>query len=55
MRPADLGDEDSGRGAMEEMSEGPSIKGVLLTKLVDDVRELLERNENDRDRLSAPL
>jgi len=40
---------------MEEMSEGPSIKGVLLTKLVDDVRELLERNENDRDRLSAPL
>ena len=33
----------------------PSIKGVLLTKLVDDVRALLERREADRERLEACL
>lgn len=40
---------------MGEMSERPSIKGVLLTKLVDDVQALLDRSEADRDRLSARL
>ena len=33
----------------------PSIKGVLLTKLVDDVRTLLERSQADRERLEARL
>ena len=33
----------------------PSIKGVLLTKLVDDVQALLERSEADREWLEARL
>lgn len=37
------------------MGQRPSIKGVLLSKLVPDVQELLERNEAARERLLAPL
>jgi hypothetical protein len=37
------------------MGAAPSIKGVLLTKLVDDVQALLERSEADRERLEARL
>ena len=37
------------------MDMAPSIKGVLLTKLVDDVRTLLERSQADRERLEARL
>jgi hypothetical protein len=37
------------------MGAAPSIKGVLLTKLTDDVRALLERREVDRDQLEAGL
>ena len=37
------------------MGEAPSIKGVLLSKLVDDIRALLERSEADRERLGAGL
>jgi len=37
------------------MGAAPSIKGVLLTKLVDDVQALLERSEADREWLEARL
>ena len=37
------------------MGAAPSIKGVLLTKLTDDVRALLERREADRDQLEVRL
>ncbi len=35
--------------ADDRMGEAPAIKGVLLSKLVDDVRALLERSEADRE------
>jgi hypothetical protein len=37
------------------MDAGPSIKGVLIAKLVDDVRALLARREVDREQLEARL
>jgi hypothetical protein len=37
------------------MGATPSIKGVLLVKLVDDVRALLERRDADRERLEVRL
>lgn len=37
------------------MGAAPSIKGSVITKLVDDVRALLERSGADRERLEAQL
>ncbi len=37
------------------MSAAPSIKGVLMAKLVDDLLALMERSEADRGRLEAQL
>jgi hypothetical protein len=37
------------------MNPRPAIKGLLLTKLVEDVKALLDRSERERERLLAPL